>query len=316
MVSVGSQPVAHSDSRIAKDHIYESIRRLAIWLEKNDYRGYDTFDGLSSKLARPFTFNNKFLLIALQQGVRRFPINLRPLLGIAKGHSTKGMGFIAKGYMRLNEATGDAALQTKAEFALQWLIENQVPGLSGACWGNHFDYQSRSFHIAEGCADRGLDLAHRSRVSRRPSTFSKGRLPAGCRECVRAHYARSGTFADGKGVCISYVPTENQPVHNANTLGASLLARTYSHTRNESYRELAEKAMQYTAQYQRSDSSWYYAERSNAHWVDNFHTAYVLDSFKYYIESTGDDRFLKNMTTRIRILEENLFSARWNTQVL
>ena len=67
------------------------------------------------------------------------------------------------------------------------------------------------------------------------------------------------TFADGKGVCISYVPTENQPVHNANTLGASLLARTYSHTRNESYRELAEKAMQYTAQYQRSDSSWYYA---------------------------------------------------------
>lgn len=307
MVSVGSQSVAHSDSRIAKDYIYESIRRLAIWLEKNDYRGYDTFDGLSSKLARPFTFNNKFLLIALQQGVRRFPINLRPLLGIAKGHSTKGMGFIAKGYMRLNEATGDAALQTKAEFALQWLIENQVPGLSGACWGNHFDYQSRSFHIPKGVPTVvWTSLIGHAFLDAHQHFQKDAYLEVAVSACE--HIMRDlATFADGKGVCISYVPTENQPVHNANTLGASLLARTYSHTRNESYRELAEKAMQYTAQYQRSDSSWYYAERSNAHWVDNFHTAYVLDSFKYYIESTGDDRFLKNMTRGYEYWKKTFF---------
>ena len=46
--------------------------------------------------------------MALQQGVRRFPINLRPLLGIDKSRSTKGMGFIAKGFMRMHEATGEA----------------------------------------------------------------------------------------------------------------------------------------------------------------------------------------------------------------
>jgi hypothetical protein len=51
--------------------------------------------------------------------------------------------------------------------------------------------------------------------------------------------------------------------------------------------------MQYTAKYQRPDSSWYYGEAENLHWVDNFHTAYVLDCFKHYAEGTGDDRFDK-----------------------
>jgi hypothetical protein len=63
---------------------------------------------------RPLTFNNKFLRRVLRQGVRRFPINMRPLLGIAKSHSTKGMGFLARGFMHLREATGDTAWREKS----------------------------------------------------------------------------------------------------------------------------------------------------------------------------------------------------------
>ena len=74
-----------------KDQLYESICRLPDWLEKNDYRGYDTFAGLNARLLRPLTFNRKFLRTVLQQGVRRLPINMRPLLGVAKSHSTKGI---------------------------------------------------------------------------------------------------------------------------------------------------------------------------------------------------------------------------------
>ena len=130
-------------SSIAKKQIYASILRLTSWLEACDYRGYDTFDGLSSKILRPFTFNNQFLRQVLQQAVRRFPLNVRPLVGIGKSRSTKGMGFIARGYMRLHQATGDAAWRDKAQMVLQWLMENKSSSYSGACWGNHFDYQAR-----------------------------------------------------------------------------------------------------------------------------------------------------------------------------
>lgn len=78
-------------------------------------------------------------------------------------------------------------------------------------------------------------------------------------------------------LCINYFPASVLRVQNANVLGASLLARTYFYTRNQASRELAEKAMQYTAKHQRADGSWYYGQEANLHCVDNFHTAYVLD---------------------------------------
>src|SRR5271169_1464823 len=123
-VSAGRKTKAEAANRASRDQISDSIGRLSDWLEKNDYRGYDTFDGLNAKYLRALTFETNFLRTVLQQGVRRFPINLRPLLGVAKSHSTKGMGFLARGFTRLYEATGEMAWRRKAEFALQWLIEN------------------------------------------------------------------------------------------------------------------------------------------------------------------------------------------------
>jgi hypothetical protein len=95
----------------------------------------------------------------------------------------------------------------------------------------------------------------------------------------------------GAGACISYIPGQNTEVHNANGLGASLLARTYGRTSKQAYAELAQRAIRYTAECQRPDGSWHYGEKANLHWVDNFHTAYVLDCFKHYAEGTGDTSF-------------------------
>lgn len=284
-------PAVLGGNPVSRNHLYESITRLSDWLERNDYRGYDTFDGLNARFVRPLTFETSFLRTVLQQGVRRFPFNLRPLLGISKNQSTKGMGFLARGFMRLHEATGDRSWADKAEFALQWLIDNQSPGYSGACWGNHFDYQCRSFYLRKGVPTIvWTSLIGHAFLDAYDHFHQDRYLQVAVSACE--HIMRDlEKFPDGEGLCINYIPGQNSQVHNANTLGASLLARTYSYTRNESYRALAGKAIQYTAQHQRPDSSWYYGKKENLHWVDNFHTAYVLDCFKHYGESTGDDRF-------------------------
>jgi hypothetical protein len=296
MSSLANNPLAIQPKKEAeKAQLFESISRLSHWLEKNDYSGYDTFDGLNAKLVRPFTFNSKFLRTILQQGVRRFPINVRPLLGVSKSRSTKGMGFLARGFMRLHQATGDPAWSGKAEFALQWLSENRSLGYSGACWGNHFDYQSRSFYLPKGVPTVvWTSLIGHAFLDAYDNFGNDNYLTVAKSSCE--HILRDlETFTEKDALCISYIPGMNKQVHNANTLGASLLARTYFYTRNESYRALAAKAMQYTAQNQRADSSWYYGEAANLHWIDNFHTAYVLDCFKHYIQSTGDERYEKCM---------------------
>jgi hypothetical protein len=115
------------------------------------------------------------------------------------------------------------------------------------------------------------------------------------------------TYAEGDAVCISYIPTGENYIHNANVLGGSLLARTYSYTRNQAYLSLAKKAMLYTANRQRPDASWYYGEAPNVQWVDNFHTAYVLDCFKYYIDATGDGRFEGKMASGYEYWKKTFF---------
>jgi rhamnogalacturonyl hydrolase YesR len=309
--SVGNQQLNGADRSAPKDRIYQSIRRVSTWLEKTDYLGYDTFDGLNSRLLRPLTFETNFLRTVLQQGVRRFPMNLRPLLGVAKGPSSKGMGFLARGFIRLHQATGDPVWRDKADFALAWLIQNQSPGYSGACWGNHFDYQSRSFYLPKGAPTVvWTALIGHAFLDAYDHFQKESYLQVAISSCEHILHDLE-TFPDGETLCIGYIPAritaKNKQVHNASTLGASLLARTFSYTRNDSYRDLAVKAMQYTAQYQRPDSSWYYGEAANLHWVDNFHTAYVLDCFKHYMQSTGDDQFEINLLSGYEYWKKTFF---------
>ncbi len=293
--SAGEKRANQSSNPAAKATIHDSIVRLSKWLEENDYRGYDTFDGLSARFLRPFTFETKTLRIVLQQSVRRLPVNLRPVLGIPREQSSKGMGFLARGFIRLHQTTGDPAWAAKAEMALQWLIDKRSQGYSGACWGNHFDYQSRGFYLPKGVPT----IVWTSLIGH---AFLDGyehfendqylQIAVSACEHILRDYER---YPHGDGLCITYVPGLNSQVHNASTLAASLLIRTNSHTHNPAYSELAAKALQYTAQHQREDGSWYYAEYPNCQWVDNFHSGYVLDCFKRYVERTGDDRFTATM---------------------
>lgn len=302
--SVGKQLYTTDASCAAKAEIHASILRLSGWLEKNDYRGYDTFDGLSARFLRPLTFEKKLLRIVLQQSVRRFPINLRPPLGIEKCHSSKGMGYLARGFIRLHQASGDPIWAEKARFTLQWLMDHRSSGYSGACWGNHFDYDSRVLFIAKGVPT----VVWTSLIGH---AFLDAYEYFGDEEYRRVAVSVCEhilldlrTLAEGEGACINYIPGPDCWVHNSNTLGGSFLARAYSHTGNEKYLALAQRSMKYTAQHQRPDGSWYYGERGNHRWVDNFHTAYVLDSFKHYAESTDDHCFDENLRNGYRFWKE------------
>ena len=294
----GSQLAAVSrDFDGVKDELLSSIKLLVNWLEKNDYSGYDTFDGLSSPYLRPLTFETKLLRTVLLQGVRRFPINLRPVLGIRKSRSTKGMGFLARGFIRLNQSTHKEDWNQTARYALDWLMEHRSKGFHGASWGNHFDYQSRGFYLESGVPTVVWTSLIGHAFLDGYCHFKDEKYLQVANDACEHILADLGLYPDGEGTCISYIPGLRCEVHNANVLGGSLLARVSSYNSNESYRQLAQRAMQYTAQYQQPDGGWWYGERADMHWIDNFHTAYVLDCFKYYADSTGDHRF-DEVTTR------------------
>jgi rhamnogalacturonyl hydrolase YesR len=139
--------------------------------------------------------------------------------------------------------------------------------------------------------------------------FGDGRyLETAASACLHIERDLGATRA-GNTACIRYFPVPTTEVHNASTLGASLLARTAQHRPNPDWLELAAAAMRYTAGCQRGNGSWYYGEAPNLRWVDNFHTAYVLDCFKWYGAATGDDTFDRAMMEGYRFWKQTFFLA-------
>ena len=265
----------------------QSLGLLQKWIEAREYKGYDPGDGLTSWL-RPLTLGNIFAERVLQQVIWKSPWNLRPLAGVKPLDSTKGRGFMAWGYLLRFKLTGDSAFRGKAVACLNWLIANKSPKHPDYCWGNHFDFTSRSGRIP----------AHE------PTIVWSGLVGQAFLEAYEQlgdeHYLavaesicnwilklpREQTLV---GSCISYHGRFQSSIHNSNLLGAALLAGTWKHTGREELFAVAREAVRYSCHRQLSDGAWWYGEEPKYHWIDNFHTGYNLDSLKRYIEATGDD---------------------------
>ncbi len=285
--------------------VRRSLERVQGWVEDHQYKGYDPGDGLTSFL-RPLTFGNLFAERLLLQFVWKSPINVRPLIGVVPLESTKGRGFMASGYLHLHKAFSDTVYLEKATACLDWLDRNKEPRQPGHCWGNHFDFSTRS----------GRMVAHT------PTIVWSGLIGQAFLEAFDqtgdTRYLRTAESicqwiltlpreVTPSGDCLSYTAVARNSVHNSNLLGAALLARTWRHSPDEKYREVARKAVEYSCSRQRPDGSWWYGEEEKYHWIDNFHTGYNLDSLKRYIDSTGDEAFQPNLERGYRYFRESFF---------
>jgi len=287
--------------------LYQSVKQVEKWVEEHRYEAYEPFDGLSSPLGR-LTRCSQLLDRLLQQIGRQSPLNVRPLLGIRPLPSTKGQGYMAAGYLTLYKLTGQPEYRRKAVDRLEWLLENKSPKFQEYSWANHFDYASRggrygkhesiivwSALIGQAFLDAFEILGDRRFLAVAESV---------CRWILALPKERTHT-----GTCLSYHMIEQNSVHNANMLGAAMLARTWSHVRKPEYLDMASAAMEYSCRRQRPDGSWWYGEDAKYHWIDNFHTGYNLDSLKCYIETTGDLTFRSHLHLGFEYFKANFFEV-------
>jgi uncharacterized protein YyaL (SSP411 family) len=287
--------------------VRNSLRLVEEWVEKHDYRGYEPFDGLSSPL-RPLTFGNLLLDRLLMQLIRQSPVNLRPLFGVKRLESTKGRGYMASGYLMRFRLTGDPECARKARQCLDWLMTHQSPRYAHYSWANHFDFASRAGRyskdepiivwtalIGQAFLD-GFELLHEQKY-----------LDVATSVCEWISALPRQETASGS--CLSYLACKDSFVHNANMLGAAMLARTGRVVGNGAYMRVAAEAMEYSCSRQLPGGSWYYGEEDHYRWIDSFHTGYNLDSLKSYIASTGDNTYRDHMSRGFRFFADNFFEA-------
>src|SRR5688572_17181435 len=221
--------------------IEQSLRAVQAWVEERDYKGYDPGDGLTSFL-RPLAFGNLFAERVLQQAIWKSPVNLRPLVGVVPLDSTKGRGFMAWGYALLSQAREDQSLREKASECLTWLDQAREPGHAGHCWGNHFDFSTRS-----GCMKAHTPTIVWSGLIGQAflAAYERWADPSYLRiaDSICNWILTLPREHTSSGTCLSYTGVFQNSVHNSNLLGAALLAKTARYCDNDEYRRLAEEAV-------------------------------------------------------------------------
>lgn len=269
--------------------------QLRQYCEQEQFKGWDPYDGLNSRLfqAVPFLKKSALCRLAMIQLFKRNPVNLRPLFLVPKVYNAKGIALLLQAYCNAYRIDSDAATLAQIHHLADLLISLQTPGYSGACWGYSFDWQARRIFLfpkntptvvatcfaATALLDAGEVTGERRYIE----------VALSSAEFI-VHDLHRTPCSDG--FLFSYSPLQgNNTVYNASLLGSKLLALCYRHTRNEAYRSQARQSVQACCAAQRADGAWVYGMLPVQNWVDSFHTGYNLEALATYQDCTGDTDF-------------------------
>jgi len=266
-------------------NVWPYLESLMAYVESEDYAGYDPYDALNSPLIRTLTAKSKWMRIGATQVLRRSPINLRPLLGIRKEHNPKGIGLFLWGYVKLYAVTHEQRYLERIDYLLDLLERLRSSGYSGSCWGYNFDWQSRTVLRPKGTPTIvntsfiGHALLDCCEVTGNEKALE---LAIPIKDFILCDLHR--TRLDDT-YCFSYTPVDTETVHNANLLGASILARLTKYSDDDRLSPAVTASMDYSMRHQHDDGSWFYAETEVQRWIDSFHTGFNLQAIRYILDA-------------------------------
>ncbi|MDB4178707.1 delta-aminolevulinic acid dehydratase [Flavobacteriaceae bacterium] len=289
----------------------DSFDRLKGYCEKENFKGWDPYDGLNSWVIQKTPLGKlRVFRLAWIQLFKRNPINLRPLFGIKKAYNPKGLGLFLIGYCNLYKRDNNQKYFNTITFLANKIINLQTKGYSGACWGYNFDWQARAFFqpkytptvvattfIAEALLEAYEITKNKEYLSTAES----------CAKFVLKDLNKS--YDDNGNFTLSYSPLDRTQVYNAGLLGAKLLCLVYKYNKETELLTNAKKIVAYVCNKQKRDGSWTYGTLPFHQWIDNFHTGYNLECIHTYQEVSKDMTYQKNIEKGLKYYLEMFFTT-------
>ena len=301
-----------------KSKVLDSFLKLKRYCERENFKGWDPYDGLNSKVFQALPIKQWDLArLAWIQGFKRSPINFRKLLLVPKMHNAKGIGLFLSGYCNLYELAeqGNKDFGTKKEILVKinelanLLKELKDNNFSGACWGYNFDWQSRRLFLFPAFTPTVVATAFCVDALFKAYEITKD-------ESIKNLALSSAKFVindlnrtpHNSGFLFSYSSHNgNNTVFNASLLGAKILSLCYKYSGDENYKTIAEQAIKTVCESQSKDGAWVYGLLNTQLWIDSFHTGYNLDAISVYQECTGDNQFKEYLKMGFTYYIKNFF---------
>ncbi|HKB66660.1 MAG TPA: hypothetical protein VKC61_12465 [Pyrinomonadaceae bacterium] len=262
--------------------IEQAFDDLLAWCRAHDFAGYDPFDALNSRVFQltPLSRSRTARLI-WTQAIKRFPLNLRPLVLIPPQKNSKGLALFALATLSTYRRLKTTEAETDARALLDELSRARVQGYKGAAWGYNFAWQSRNFFAPQGTPMIvPTAFAVRALIEGNQVFSDDSYLQMARSSCDFILGDLKRTIDTNDEVCFSYSPSDSTQIFNASLLAAETLAGVGALTGETEFCDLALRAARYVIRRQGEDGSWRYGAEAGQQWIDNFHSAYVLLSLR------------------------------------
>lgn len=221
-----------------------------------------------------------------------------------------GDAHFAMGFAALAKYLNHEGYYRRALHFLQVLEETRCPGYEHYCWGYPFNWET-----VRGTIREGTPL-----ITTVPYVYEAFRDVHAIdnnprwREIMRS-IAEHGLLdykdfpTSSRAAACSYTPNPEQSVGviNANAYRAFLLIQAAMDFSESRYREVADKNLYFVLESQNPDGSWHYANDGKRHFIDHFHTCFVLKALAKIEALTGNYECTKAIERGIDYYIHNLF---------
>ncbi|MDQ2052599.1 antibiotic ABC transporter permease [Natronolimnohabitans sp. A-GB9] len=299
------------------DYYFSTLDSTLEYARRRDYTGPDYGDGMSSQLLQRLPFENRFLNLAVQEVVKRTPVDVRPLLRVEHRRNYKGAALFTMANLNYHELAShrgsDRTLDfdpiDEAEQLADWLLEERVTGYSGFCGGHRHEMQ----HLHTKGVPSDPDIVS--------TAFAvKALLRAAELDERYAEIARTATsflvedlnyreVEEGAKIDYHMNHPEDSYTLNSAALGAGMLVDLYEYFGDDELRERATKILDHLAAHQTDIGGWPYRLPADASHLsmDSHHNGFIIESFQRYRDVVDADRYTETLDDALEFYREELF---------
>lgn len=296
------------------------LKRVYAWSKTQEFKGYNKHDALNSPLLRTASGWGKWPRIFAIQSVMRFPVNVRPILGVPRTLNPKGLALFVMGLLDWYKSDGDMDHLKDAERLLSMLLAYRSRGpWSGDCWGYPYPWQDLGFFAPAFTPNAVVTcFVCEAFLSAYEMTRKRSYLDTVASACNFLYHDLTALEDSGDGLCLSYMPLPmKMKVLDVSILIAAVLGRHADLSGHSGNIQVAERLAGFVVEKQTDYGAWFYTDPPEDSPIghDNYHTGFILDALWRYMEATRDGRWKNNYKKGLAFYAERLFnpdgSPRW-----
>ena len=276
------------------------------------WEGYSKHDALNAPWLESATRGSRLLRMLAIQLVMRFPLHVRPLLGVRTARNAKGIALFARALLTRRRLLGEAVPGREAATLLDWLVEHPSPGFDEPCWGYPYPWQDVGFFAPRAFPNRVVTSNVVQALLDGYETLGDERYLRVAGGAVRFLLQAPRTlYEDPAHRCVSYVPSADVSwiVMDVPALVGAAAARYASLRGDGSLLPEAGRLVRYVVSKQTDYGAWFYAEPPGASHIthDNYHTGIILDALLGYGQASGSAEFEPAYRKGLAFYRERLF---------